>query len=86
MNTSAPSQTSPAGTSKTDPEVLSLRAAPRPVTRLNRRMLAALAGLLGACVLGGTLWSLQSRHRERDPGAELYNVDHVAQAENLEAA
>lgn len=77
-------QTPPAGANKAEPDTLALRATPRPVTRLNRRMLAMLAGLLGVCVLGGTLWSLQPRQREHNPGTELYNVDRVARAENLD--
>jgi type IV secretion system protein VirB10 len=84
MSAPTPPQTPSGGTSKTDPDTLALRATPRPVTRLNRRMLALLVGLLGASVLGGTLWSLQSRQRERNPGTELYNVDRVAPAENLD--
>ena len=46
---------------KADPETLALRAQPRPVVRLNRRVLAVGAGTLAAAVLGGTLWSLQSQ-------------------------
>jgi len=74
----------PTGSNKADPDTMALRASPRPVTRLNRRMLAVLAGTLGAVVLGGTLWSLQSHKRERNTAAELYNVDRVSHAENLD--
>ena len=74
----------PTGSNKADPDAMALRASPRPVTRLNRRMLAVLAGTLGAVVLGGTLWSLQSHKRERNAAAELYNVDRVSHAENLD--
>lgn len=69
---------------KVDPQTLALRAKPRPVVRLNRRMLIALGGGLAAIVLGATVWSLQPSRRERNPAAELYNVDHVAKAETLE--
>lgn len=84
MSTSATPQTPPIGPNKADPDTLALRASPRPVTRLNRRMLAVLAGTLGAVVLGGTLWSLQSHKRERNAAAELYNVDRVSRAESLD--
>ncbi|MBU0603712.1 MAG: TrbI/VirB10 family protein [Gammaproteobacteria bacterium] len=91
MSTSAPlppaSQippSPPAGTNKADPDTLALRASPRPVTRLNRRMLAVLAGALGIVILGGTLWSLQPHKRERNAAAELYNVDRVSRAESLD--
>jgi len=69
---------------KADPEAMALRASPRPVVRLNRRMLAVIAGTLAAVVLGATLWSLQLHRRERNPAAELYNVDRIAKAESLD--
>lgn len=69
---------------KTPPENVTLRAQPRPVTRLNRHMLAALVGGLAVAVLGATLWSLQSKQRRggAEP-TELYNVDRVARSEGL---
>ncbi|MFS2099534.1 TrbI/VirB10 family protein [Variovorax sp. Varisp85] len=70
--------------SKVAPETVALRAQPRSVVRLNRRMLAVGAGTLAAAVLGGTMWSLQSQKRERNPAAELYNVDRVARADGLD--
>ncbi|ECR7067919.1 conjugal transfer protein TrbI, partial [Salmonella enterica] len=44
---------------KVAPEAVALRAQPRPVTRLNRRSLAILAGVLAVAVLGALMWSLQ---------------------------
>ena len=81
---STPATPPPTGPNKADPDTMALRASPRPVTRLNRRMLAVLAGTLGAVVLGGTLWSLQSHKRERNAASELYNVDRVSHADNLD--
>ena len=69
---------------KVAPETVALRARPRSVVRLNRRMLAVGAGTLAAAVLGGTMWSLQAQKRERNPAAELYNVDRVARADGLD--
>ncbi|MGN8006003.1 TrbI/VirB10 family protein [Acidovorax sp. 22279] len=69
---------------KADPEAMALRASPRPVTRLNRRMLAVLVGGLSAAVLGATLWSLSPARRDRGAGTELFNVDRIARAEDLE--
>lgn len=69
---------------KADPEALALRAQPRSVVRLNRRMLAVGVGTLAASVLGGTLWSLQSQQRARNPATELFNVDRIARSEGLE--
>ena len=69
---------------KRDPELMTLRAPPRAVVRLNRRMLAVGAGTLAAAVLGATLWSLQSHQKNRGPAAELYNVDRVSKADSLD--
>lgn len=75
---------STAAAHKLAPETLTLRASPRPVTRLNRRMLAVIAGTLAAVVLGATLWSLQAPSRSRGTQqSELYNVDRVSQSESL---
>ncbi|MFV0457044.1 MAG: TrbI/VirB10 family protein [Pseudomonas sp.] len=70
---------------KEAPESLELRAKPRPVTRLNPRMLAVVVGGLSAAVLGAMLWSLQPQQRLQgaEPN-ELYNVDRVARSEGLE--
>ena len=84
MSAPATPQTPPTGTDKADPDTLALRASPRPVTRLNRRMLAMLAGALGIVILGATLWSLQPHKRERTPATELYNVDRVSRADSLD--
>lgn len=69
---------------KADPEGLALRAAPQPVTRLSRRMLIALAAVLAVAILGATLWSLHPQQRTRTTQTELYNVDRIARAENLD--
>ncbi|HCF6874173.1 TPA: TrbI/VirB10 family protein [Pseudomonas aeruginosa] len=70
---------------KVPPESVALRARPRPVTRLNRRTLAALAGGLSAAVLGATIWSLQPpKPRGGNDPAELYNVDRVSRSEGLD--
>lgn len=78
MNTQA---TSP---DKIEPEHLALRAAPRPVTRLNRRTLALVAALLASGLLGATLWSLQAQRKPAPPGPELRITDKVAHADNLD--
>jgi len=70
---------------KIAPEAVTLRAQPRPVTRLNRRTLAALVGGLSVAVLGVTIWSLQPQRRSADGQTELYNVDRVSKSEGLDA-
>ncbi len=69
---------------KIAPEAMALRAQPRPVTRLNRRTLAILAGSLSAAVLGATIWSLQPQRRGASEQTELYNVDRVSKSEGLD--
>lgn len=72
------------GQPKLTPEHVALRAQPRPVTRLNRRMLAALVGGVAIAVLGATIWSLRpsTQRNDREP-VELYNVDRVSPSEGL---
>ena len=66
-------------------EAVALRAQPRPVTRLNRRSLAILAGVLAVAVLGALMWSLQPHRRSTGEQTELYNVDRVSKSEGLDA-
>ncbi|MPS29522.1 MAG: TrbI/VirB10 family protein [Alcaligenaceae bacterium] len=69
---------------KEAPEVMALRALPRPVTRLNRRTLAILTGGLSVAVLGATIWSLQPHRRNAGEQTELYNVYRVSKSEGLD--
>ena len=79
-----PNAATPPQPAKVTPESVALRAAPRPVTRLNRRMLAVLVGSLAAAVLGATIWSLQGSHRRSANPSDLYNVDRVSKSEGLD--
>lgn len=69
---------------KTTPEDVALRAQPRAVTRLNRRMLAALVGGLSVAVLAALMWSLQPHRRSAGESTELYNVDRISRSEGLD--
>ncbi|MGY2488419.1 TrbI/VirB10 family protein [Cupriavidus sp. CP313] len=70
---------------KVAPESVALRAPPRPVTRLNRRTLAILAGGLAVAVMAATMWSLQPKQRRSNSEpAELYNTDRVSRSDGLE--
>jgi len=72
------------GPPKSDPEALSLRARPRPVTRFNRRVLIGAAALGSAAVLGATLVALDPpSFRGRRAGEELYSIDRKPTAEGL---
>lgn len=74
----------PQAADKIAPEAVALRAQPRPVTRLNRRTLAILAGGLSVAVLGALMWSLQPQRRGTGEQTELYNVDRVSKSEGLD--
>ncbi|VFR53212.1 Conjugative transfer protein TrbI [plant metagenome] len=74
----------PPQAAKVEPEAMALRARPRPVTRLNRRTLAILAGGLSVAVLGALMWSLQPQRRAANEQTELYNVDRVSRSEGLD--
>src|SRR5690554_7795770 len=79
-----PDQPQPEPPPKVDPEQVALRAQPRPVTRLSRRMLAVLAGGLGTAVLGALFWSLRVPEQGGPNRAdELYNVERIARSEEL---
>lgn len=69
---------------KVDPETLALRAPPRPVTRLSRRMLIGVIVAVVALVMGVMMWSLHKNLRLPDVRPELHNVDRVARAESLD--
>ncbi|RSC93271.1 conjugal transfer protein TrbI, partial [Pandoraea apista] len=80
-----PDLAAPQAAGKIAPEAVALRAQPRPVTRLNRRTLAILAGGLSVAVLGALMWSLQPQRRGANEQTELYNVDRVSKSEGLDA-
>ena len=69
---------------KSKPDSLALRAPPRPITRLNRRVIAIGMGVVAAGVAGATFWSLQPHQKGGNVSVELHNVDRVAHAEGLE--
>lgn len=77
--------TVPNSPDKQNPDHLALRASPRPVTRLNRRSLALIAGALSAALLAATVWSLQSQHRGAAPAPELHISDRISPPDKLES-
>ena len=71
--------------SKVAPEDIALRASPRPVMRLNRRMLAVAMTVLAVVIAGASMWALQSKSRRAPSNpAELYHVDRIAKADELD--
>src|ERR1700722_2538456 len=73
------------GDPKVDPATLALRTSPRPVTRLNRRTVAALMGGAGLIVFLATMWALQpNRGKKLDSGPELQATQQVTHADGLQ--
>ena len=71
---------------KEDPAALALRAAPKPVTRLNRRTLAILLGGVALLVLLATMWALEPKHAKKEAtGPELHADQNVTHADGLQA-
>lgn len=63
---------------------LRLRPERPRVTRLSRKVLAGLGGIVGIAVLGAMIWALQSRSARQDNGTELYSTDHKTTADGLQ--
>jgi type IV secretory pathway VirB10-like protein len=81
---SEPSSSASQASPKENPEGLALRASPRRVVRLNRRVLIGVIGLLSASVLAVTFWTLSHKRAPAVGSEELRNVDHVTRAEGLD--
>jgi type IV secretion system protein VirB10 len=62
---------------------LRLRPERPRVTRLSRKVLAGLGGIVSIAVLGAMIWALQSRSARHDNGTELYSTDHKTTADGL---
>ncbi len=62
---------------------LRLRAERPRVTRLSRKVLTGLGGVVGIAVLGAMIWALQSRGARQNNGTELYSTDHKTTADEL---
>ncbi|WP_299410382.1 TrbI/VirB10 family protein [uncultured Roseobacter sp.] len=72
---------------KVPPEDLAIRAAPRPVTRINRRVLIALSGTGLLLIFGATIFALDPPRLfdHDDTGRELYRTDNNPTPDGLEA-
>ena len=60
---------------KANPLNLTLRAAPAPVTRFNRRILTALLGIAATAVFGALFYSLGLRHDGKPAATELFGAN-----------
>ncbi len=71
------------GPQKIEPRDLTLRASPRAVTRLSRRVLVAGAAMFILLVCGALWWALGIRPLRLTGGPELYNTDSKLPADAL---
>lgn len=76
-----------ASAAKVDAEALALRAKPRPVTRINRRVLILLSGTGLLLIFGATIFALDPpRLFDRDEaGRELIRTENTPTPEGLES-
>jgi type IV secretion system protein VirB10 len=70
---------------KADPATLALRAPPRPVTRLSRRVLTGIAAVACFAIFGATFYALQKGSWFHRPAPELYNTENKPHADGLSA-
>jgi type IV secretory pathway VirB10-like protein len=70
---------------KADPATLALRAPPRPVTRLSRRVLVGVAAVACFAIFGATFYALQKGSWFQRPAPELYNTENKPHADGLAA-
>ena len=68
---------------KIAPETLELRGSPRPVTRLNKRVLIGLSGVGFMLIFAATFYALQPPNRGSGNNKELYNVNQKEKPEEL---
>jgi len=73
-------------TPKINPEDLEIRAKPRPVTRINRKVLYLLSGTGLILIFGATIFALNPPSIfDKNPGGnELYNIDNKPSVDGLE--
>ena len=71
---------------KVDPEELALRAKPRPVSRINRKVLYLLTGTGLVLIFGATIFALDppSLFDRNDVGRELYQTGNNPKPDGLE--
>jgi type IV secretion system protein VirB10 len=86
MTATGPNDTeAPAGgpDSKVEPETLELRAQPRPVTRINRKVLIGTAAVVLLLIAGLVLVALRAPSLRVAAPQELFNVEHKPIADAL---
>jgi type IV secretion system protein VirB10 len=84
MTTAGPSDPqAPGPESKVEPETLELRTPPRPVTRINRKVLIGAAAVVLLLIAGLVLVALRAPSLRVAAPQELFNVEHKPIADAL---
>src|SRR5262245_7526121 len=84
MTAAGPNDTqAPGPESKVEPETLELRTPPRPVTRINRKVLIGAAAVVLLVIAGLVLVALRAPSLRVAAPNELFNVDHKPIADAL---
>jgi type IV secretion system protein VirB10 len=84
MTTAGPTDPqAPGPESKVEPETLELRTPPRPVTRINRKVLIGAAAVVLLVIAGLVLLALRAPSLRVAAPNELFNVDHKPIADAL---
>ena len=84
MTTTGPSDPqAPTPQSKVEPETLELRMPPRPVTRINRKVLIGAAAVVLLVIAGLVLVALRAPSLRVAAPNELFNVEHKPIADAL---
>jgi type IV secretion system protein TrbI len=84
MTTAGPSDPqAPGPESKVEPDTLELRAQPRPVTRINRKVLIGAAAVVLLVIAGLVLVALRAPSLRVAAPNELFNVEHKPIADAL---
>ena len=84
MTTAGPTDPqAPTPESKVEPETLELRTPPRPVTRINRKVLIGAAAVVLLLIAGLVLVALRAPSLRVAAPNELFNVEHKPIADAL---
>ncbi|MBL4801580.1 MAG: hypothetical protein JKY45_06770, partial [Emcibacter sp.] len=54
-------------------DTLEIKAKPRPVSRLNKKMVILVSGLALSFLIGVGFYALESKDKQNEPPKELYN-------------
>lgn len=65
-------------------DTLEIKSKPRPVSRLNKKMVILASGLVISLLVSVSFYALESKDKQTQPHKELYNITNKRIAEGLE--